>query len=516
MWSPSGVIYSAFFGGKVVFNNDKITQTSKLERWISRSEIPMLVLALFAVIIYMADLLRVWSFLGVSSLYTTVAFIIDITFVVDLILKIVASGRTYLSSPWLVVDLIAAMPILGSMPGVPSTFQGLRFIRSVRLFRALRTLRILQAIPILQLSILNQNPTSEMNLFRRVMWIVVPAYAALFLGLVSHLYGKYGDEARFMEFYLLLGSLLSMFLVIAVVRYLFPALISLQVHGLLNVALPRQVVDYFLKHPESYTHTVRMPATILFCDIKNFTTTVERIGGDLNTLKLHLERVMDAVTEVHRKYDLIIDKFIGDAIMSFRGGDLVEGNANDHAYRVVKAAIESHKMIRSLDDPYFHDMKIGGASSDAVLIGAFGTSSRLSYTVLGDRVNLAARLESAVKQCGTQNLFCDITYKLLKEREDLFWRRFGRISVEGKNESLDIYEAFNASDIQDPSWIGLYHAALVDFEMQRFVAAQQGFRNVNELRPDGDAPSRRYVDYCQKLIDHPPAPDWVPIFTTYK
>ena len=146
---------------------------------------------------------------------------------------------------------------------------------------------------------------------------------------------------------------------------------------------------------------------------------------------------MDRLVGELVEHDLIIDKFIGDAVMSFRGGPLVAGDPAEHAYRAVRAALDSIKALAALNDPYFHRVKIGGASADDCLIGAFGTSARLSYTILGDGVNLAARLEPASAQCGTQNLFCETTYRLCAGRPDLVWRRWGRIRVAGKSEPVE-------------------------------------------------------------------------------
>lgn len=495
---------------------NKVQMTAKWKKRIEESDIPMLVLALVGVVLYMLDLLNIWESLGMEHAYLRVSQAIDLAFLLDLLVKLAVLRGPYLKSPWFVVDIISVLPVLGLLISPSNTLVGLRFIRGIRFFRALRVLRMLRVIPILKFKVNDQTRTPETDKFRLAMWICLPIYTLVFIGLIDLNFVLYGEQARLFEFYMILGSLLSLLLVILLVRYLLPALMSVQIHGLLNIALPSQVADYFLKHPDSYSHTVRMPATILFSDIKGFTSAVEQIGVHLDVLKQHLELVMDAVTEVHRKYDLIIDKFIGDAIMSFRGGDLVEGDAEDHAWRVVRAAIEGRKALQALNDPYFRDVKIAGASSDAVLIGAFGTSTRLSYTVLGDSVNVAARLESAVKQCGTQNLFCESTYALLKERKDLVWRRFGRITVEGRMGSLDIYEVFDVNDFADPTWISLYHEALEEFEDKNFVVAKRLFVRANDLRLDGDFPSRRYVELCQKLIENPPPSDWKAVFVTYK
>src|SRR5262249_59632744 len=103
---------------------------------------------------------------------------------------------------------------------------------------------------------------------------------------------------------------------LVVARYQLPGLWSRQVRAILNVALPTQVTEWLMEHPEAWNRTVRAPATIVFCDIKGFTTTVEKLAID--DVRVRLERALDAIVDAHLAHDLIIDKFIGDAVMSFR------------------------------------------------------------------------------------------------------------------------------------------------------------------------------------------------------
>ena len=181
------------------------------------------------------------------------------------------------------------------------------------------------------------------------------------------------------EIFLVLGALLA--------TALFLYLIHAEVHessfnqlkGLLNIALPRQVAQHFLHHPEAYHDRHRAPATALFIDFVGFSTTAEKLRNDVQALAHHLQRVMDVVVERLAAHDLIIDKFIGDAVMAFRGGPLVSGNETEHAQGVVRASLEAAAALRTLDDPYFSRVKMEELPIEC-LIGAFGTSGRLSST----------------------------------------------------------------------------------------------------------------------------------------
>lgn len=483
-------------------------ERDKLAERVERFEPVMLFIAFVAVIIYMADLIGFWASLGIQSKYNWVSFGIDLIFVINLLAKIVLLRTTYLNSPWFIVDFISTLPILSSLTNFPGYLSALRFVRGFRLFRVLRVLRMLNAIPFLKLTATTTHITKEITALKYAIWVIVPIFTFTFLLLISWLYHYSLTQAPILEFYLILGMLAGLLLSLSIVHYQIPAIISVYMHKLLNIALPSQVANYFINNPSAYAHTVKMPATITFCDIKNFTTAVEHISNDFAGLKYNLELVMTIVTDIQSKYDLIIDKFIGDAIMSFRGGDLVEGTAENHAWCVVTAALKSRKAILALQNPYFRDIRVGGASAESALIGVFGTSSRVSYTILGDRVNLAARLESAVKQCQTENLFCDRTYALLKDCSDFVWRRFGKITVEGKSELLDIYEVFESNDISDSKWIEQYHLALADFESRKFSEALEGFMRASDLRPGGDKPSMVFSNYCRELISTPPGSDW--------
>ena len=530
----------------------------RIAHTFDRSDRWMLMLAGVAVGIYMADLRGVWRSLDVQHSYELMALFIDSVFVVDLLLKCYLLRKKYTKSVWFLIDVLSALPILASMAVLPSSFAGLRVARGIRLFRMLRmlrTLRVLRAIRLFQFVKPPPDRSKERKVFERTLTVGVLIYTGLFLSLMGWVSlsqiegeiigmqgpGRNGNikvelalppppgtratelkdreitlvdlpttqilrSADEIEFYFVLGSILGMLLIVVVARAQVPAIASHQVRTILNVALPQQVADHLMKKPEDYDHTVAAPATIVFADIRGFTTAVEALGDDLATLKTHLEDAMDAVVQVHHKYDLIVDKFIGDCVMSFRGGDLVEGTPEEHAWRVVRAAIEATRALAELKDPYFQQIRTGGASGDDVLVGTFGTSSRLSYTVLGDRVNLAARLESAGKPLGVANLFCGRTRELTAGRDDIVWRTVGTLRAEGKTEAVSVHEAFFSDD--DLSWLEGYEAAIAAYAAKEFQAALDGFMATDAAREGGDGTSKFYVPMCHAALGGPLPEDW--------
>jgi class 3 adenylate cyclase len=324
------------------------------------------------------------------------------------------------------------------------------------------------------------------------------------------------DQANRFEFFLIVGMMFGMFFFMYIMAYHQLAISQTQLRALLNLALPRQVAERFLTDPETYEQKSRMPASIIFMDFVGFTRTCEMLAYDPDKLSMHLEAAMDRLVGELVKHDLIIDKFIGDAVMSFRGGPLVRGDLGEHAYRAVRAAVDSIKALKDLNDPYFHRIKIGGASSDDCLIGAFGTSARLTYTILGDAVNLAARLEPASFQCGTQTLFCELTHRLCADRPDLIWRNWGQVRVAGKSEPIRVFEAFDAAELNDPRFLATFHQALEAFERNEFDEARELFLLAYSQRSGGDVPSRLYVARCEKLILGGAPSGWEPVLETHK
>lgn len=498
---------------------DPTSQADRLAARFDGSDRWLLGLAAFAVAIYLVDLRGGWAALGVQRVHDVVALAIDSVFVVDFLLKCWFLRGHYLRSPWALIDFLSALPILASLAAVPQFFEGLRVARGVRLFRMLRmlrTLRVLRSIRLFQFVKLPPDATPERRAFERTLRVSVLLYTGLFLALMTQVHlsrpenelvavtpAAYANE---IEFWFVVGSILGMLLIVVVARAQVPAVAAHQVRTLLNVALPVQVAEHLMRAPQDYDHTVRMPASIIFCDISGFTSAVEALGDDLDALKTHLEAALDAVVRVHARYDLIVDKFIGDAVMSFRGGDLVSGTPADHAWRVVRAAIEAPRALAALADPHFRQVRVGGASAEDALIGTFGTSSRLSYTVLGDRVNLAARLESASKPLGTSNLFCEKTRRLTAGRTDIIWRKIGVLRAEGKREAVDVHEAFDAAD--DLAWLPDWEAALAAYEARDFNAARAGFAAVDAARPGGDGPARFYLPLCEKALSEGLPREW--------
>jgi len=199
----------------------------------------------------------------------------------------------------------------------------------------------------------------------------------------------------------------------------------------------REVVDEILKDPE---HLVlkgeRRDVTVLFCDMRGFTTLAERLSPE--EVVLLLNQFYTLMIDTTFKHDGTLDKFLGDGVMAIFGAPIARG---DHAYQAVRAALAMQAGVRELSDARVREGKasigIGvGISAGEVVAGTVGTEDRMEYTVVGDSVNLAARLQSDAKP--GQILISQPTYERIRGRIEA--RSLGLVRVKGKEVLVEAYE----------------------------------------------------------------------------
>jgi adenylate cyclase len=250
-------------------------------------------------------------------------------------------------------------------------------------------------------------------------------------------------------------------------------------------------------------------ATVLFCDIRSFTTLTEELGaqGTVRLLNEYFTLMVDCI----QRESGMLDKFIGDAIMATFGIPLPHDDDED---RAVKAAVAMMRELASWNrrrvENGLKPVDIGiGLNTDTVVSGNIGSPKRMDFTVIGDGVNLASRLESACKQYGAHILVSENTYRRLKGTYRS--READRVIVKGKSEPSVIYEILdyhtessfpNIAEVLSLFKVGLEHYRRGTFDRAR-VALEQALK----LHP-GDSLSQLYVERCRRLIRHPPGEGW--------
>jgi adenylate cyclase len=252
--------------------------------------------------------------------------------------------------------------------------------------------------------------------------------------------------------------------------------------------------------------------TVMFADLAGFTSLSEFLGESVvPVLTDYLETASSAVLS-HRG---TIDKFIGDAVMAFWGAPIENP---DHARDACAAALAIHRKMTERQtsllagDPRAALRARIGINTGRMLVGNIGSADRLNYTVIGDPVNVASRLEALNKRYGTAIMIGDETRRAAGAA--IICRQLDWVAVFGRSEGMAVYELLamaEGADAADYAWVKDYEAGIDAYRGRDFRAAQQRFEAVDAARPGGDEPSRIFIARCRELIAAPPGPDWSPV-----
>ncbi len=277
--------------------------------------------------------------------------------------------------------------------------------------------------------------------------------------------------------------------------------------------LDASVMEQVLEHPEKLKlGGERKELTVLFSDIRGFTTLSERMTPE--QLVSFINEYLTPMTDVIFENGGTLDKYIGDAIMAFWGAPV---DQPDHALRACRAALGFLEKLGTLRSRWraagLPEVDIGvGINSGLMNVGHMGTQDRFNYTVMGDAVNLASRLEGLTKMYDTRILISAATYA--QTLGHVTARRLGVVRVKGKSEPTDIYElrAMGAPSGKDAQAIQAFEAGVARFLSRDFAEAETQFRQVLTLWPE-DAPCLRYLEEINTLVANRPGPDWDGVFT---
>jgi len=244
--------------------------------------------------------------------------------------------------------------------------------------------------------------------------------------------------------------------------------------------------------------------TVLFADIAGFTGLSERLGDRIIPL---LSSYLDTMSREVSAHGGTIDKFIGDAVMAFWGAPAANA---DHAVDACRAALACQRALTAsgLADDQGRPLRIRiGINSGDMLVGNIGSEFRLNYTVIGDAVNVASRLEGANKEYGTDIIIGEETRRLVGDRVHV--RELDRLMVYGREGGLAIYELIDVpeSAAEPPGWIALYESGLTAYRARDFAGAMISFQRLLELRAQ-DQPARIMLERCSQFLESPPGSDW--------
>jgi len=252
--------------------------------------------------------------------------------------------------------------------------------------------------------------------------------------------------------------------------------------------------------------------TVLFSDIRGFTTIAEQLSPE--GLVHLLNEYLTAMTDIVFKYDGLLDKYIGDAIMAVYGAPL---DQPDHALRACRTALEMLHTLKKLQAKWSAEEKpyvnIGvGVNTGDMVVGNMGSQMRFDYTVMGDSVNLSSRLEGINKEYGTNIVISEFTYAIVKD--ELYCRELDAVRVKGKKLPVKIYELLceRKDAEQCRPFVELFEAGVAKYKQALWDEAIAAFQKVFDAKPD-DPPAKLYITRCQELKENPPPQPWDGVFT---
>jgi adenylate cyclase len=244
--------------------------------------------------------------------------------------------------------------------------------------------------------------------------------------------------------------------------------------------------------------------TVFFADIAGFTGLSERLGDQIIPL---LSSYLDTMSHEVSSHGGTIDKFIGDAVMAFWGAPAANP---DHAIEACRAALACQQGLKTsgLVDDAGRPLRVRiGINTGDMLVGNIGSELRLNYTVIGDAVNIASRLEGANKEYGTEIIIGGETRRLAGV--GIHARELDRLMVYGRAGGIAIYELLEmaAPGIAPPGWVALYESGLAAYRSRDFVRATRLFQQVLEAN-GSDQPARMMLERCGEYLKSPPGVDW--------
>ncbi|GAB1234250.1 CHASE2 domain-containing protein [Ferrigenium sp. UT5] len=285
-----------------------------------------------------------------------------------------------------------------------------------------------------------------------------------------------------------------------------------QITGLFGQYVPGELVDEMAKHPESVSmEGDSREMSILFSDVRGFTTISE--GLDPKELSLLMNEFLTPLSRIVYEQRGTIDKYMGDCIMAFWGAPLADP---EHAQHAILAGLKMQRTLAELQ-PHFKargwpEIRVGvGVNTGRVSVGNMGSEVRIAYTVMGDAVNLASRLEGITKEYGSQILVGETTRQAAP---GFVYREVDRVRVKGKEKPVAIFEPLGLTGEVGQAMldeIKLFHQALRAYRKQEWDKAELDLLSLHNMAPN----SKLYQVYAERVAyyrSNPPGENWDGVF----
>ena len=277
-----------------------------------------------------------------------------------------------------------------------------------------------------------------------------------------------------------------------------------KIRNIFQKYVPTDVIDQFFENPEAMLIGQDRILAVLFSDIRSFTSISEKLKPNevVESLNLYFSKMVEIIMSRRG----IVDKYIGDAIMAFYGAPV------RHDDDALQAALSGLDMIDALESFNEHQTRIGrpefnigiGLNYGLVTVGNIGSEKKMDYTVIGDMVNLASRLEGLTKQYGCPLIVSESVYR--KINADLPCRLLDRVTVKGKEAPVGIYSVQRSLDPHEKEGWEIYASGIESFYERDFKKAAGFFHEAERLMP-GDVPAQLFYSRAEEYLLSPPE-DW--------
>jgi adenylate cyclase len=285
-----------------------------------------------------------------------------------------------------------------------------------------------------------------------------------------------------------------------------------EIQAMFGAYVDPAVVTELVRNPASIRlGGERREATVFFSDLVGFTELSEKLPPE--QMVEVVNAYLDETSECLHRHGAYVDKYIGDAVMAVLGAPQL---LPDHPLAACRAALEARAALAGINAR--HGTRVGvhlevriGLNTGEMIVGNLGSSRKKQYTVMGDAVNLASRLEGANKFFGTHILLGEETARRVQGAMET--RPLARLRVKGKHQAIEVHTLHGAAGTLPPEekeFVDAYRAGYKDLIEHRFPAAAAAFTRALALRPD-DPTTRRWQLEATSLAAHPPPPDWEPI-----
>ena len=258
--------------------------------------------------------------------------------------------------------------------------------------------------------------------------------------------------------------------------------------------------------------------SILFGDVRGFTTISEHFGQDVQGLTKIMNRLMTVITQPVLDNEGMVDKYIGDCIMSIWNAPLDD---KEHAIHAVKSAMEIlhdlEKFNKEIESEGIPPFGMGlGINTGVVVVGNMGSEQRFDYTCLGDSVNLASRLEGQSKPYHVAMVIGPLTNEYVKT--DFFTLPLDCLAVKGKKDGVDIFTVLTTEGADKPKWnqAKINHVTMMNaYKAQRFSVAKNMSKDlIGSFNGQMDHYYEMWIERCDDYIKSPPGKDWDGVFRT--